>query len=84
LVQPTHTLITNLSPEDRADLEEAVRSLEKPGFAPKLIAIIGLPLDKGDDAAPEDQRALLQAVGMVPACPTPDDGCRVKPPTCIS
>jgi hypothetical protein len=36
----------NFSLEDRADLEEAVRSLEKPGFAPKMIDIIGLPLDK--------------------------------------
>ncbi len=44
----------NLSPEDRADLEEAVRSLEKPGFAPKLIDIIGLPLDKAMASLPHN------------------------------
>ena len=36
----------NLSAEDRANLEEAVRILEKPGLARKLIDIIGQPLDK--------------------------------------
>ncbi len=49
----------NLSPEDRADLEEAVRSLEKPGFAPKLIDIIGLPLDKAMAALPHNWKHVV-------------------------
>ena len=49
----------NLSTEDRADLEEAVRSLEKPGFAPKLIDIIGLPLDKAMAALPHNWKHVV-------------------------
>jgi hypothetical protein len=51
--------MTNLSPEDHADLEEAVRSLEKPGFAPKLIDIIGLPLDKAMAALPHNWKHVV-------------------------
>ncbi len=50
----------NLSPEDRAELEEAVRSLEKPAFVPKLIDIIGLPLDKAMAALPHNWKHVVQ------------------------
>ena len=44
----------NLPAEDSAALAEAVRILEKPGLAPKLMNIIGLPLDKAMAVLPHD------------------------------